>query len=1015
MIKRIKIISLLSFFIGILCVSLLFAQQPGSEEENAGNLKKSAGFVDNAYGILNKGELINCTGNYGTISDCILQNSIYNFTWPKSKGAETVKNVSHIPGHEEDATDDFSFIFATASVKNVFNTGTVIDGYIDYAEEDWRGVDGASGHYHCALEEQRDYLIAPEDGSPMMATSDLPESWPAGWMEDDDIWPGVWRPGPTGQYESLSENDKALVDTLGGWYDELYNVWRFWPGKFRIDNKTGKEVPGEFAGDRHVWCIMDDQENHFGPQVGIVVEMEGICYGRPYAEDYHFYDFTIRNISGSRLDSCWWGYYLDPSFGDVDEEEFYTYNSGIDSTNDQYNVFIQFDPDGQTVPDRWREIGVFGIGVLKTPHDIGVTDAHYNPDGNNYKDDWKLWYQIIGDKEGLSNLGVGVEKHFHGPDPHLDDFSLSWGEPGPYGLIVMSGPFSMEAGEKVKGTIVVCAASDQVELMSDKSELESGDFANNIQNAQNVYLNNFQGPSAPPAPKVYSVTGDRKVTLYWDDSPETAPDDFTGELDFEGYKIYRSVDDGATWGDPITNAFGQVVGYVPLKQFDIDNNISGIDPVDGNINLGSNTGLKHCYVDNYVHNGIRYTYSVVSYDRGDHSTSLPSMQSARGTKHYEKNIAQVTPRSDAIGYEIPFEIDKSQAKGKGTLTVDIVVPVENRAIYQISFVDSPATSFTVSSNGTELAEIPMNSDDDSDLINGIRFSLEGDILFGGVKSVTDEYGNNVLTVDYPDITSNWYVESAVLISGTEASIETKYTDYEIRFTSDSSWAAKGGPNPQLAQFKVPFSVWNVSVEPNVQTNCLITGTDQKYDLDDVIYISAKLYTANAVGDTISSEWKKDFAYKVDINATVGNGEGKLPIEGQKIKIATCRAFTPSDLITVTIDPPEINATKDEMSRLLDEVRVVPNPYVVNAQWETMPNTRSLRFMFLPGQCDISIYTVAGELVTKLHHNNGTGDEDWNMLTQTGQEIAFGLYIYVIETNDSSGGKHEKVGKFIVIK
>ncbi|MCD4691820.1 MAG: hypothetical protein K8R79_02805, partial [Calditrichales bacterium] len=86
MIKRINIISLFSFFIGIFCVSLLFAQQPGSEEENAGNLKKSAGFVDNAYGVLNKGELINCTGNYGTISDCILQNSIYNFTWPKSKG-----------------------------------------------------------------------------------------------------------------------------------------------------------------------------------------------------------------------------------------------------------------------------------------------------------------------------------------------------------------------------------------------------------------------------------------------------------------------------------------------------------------------------------------------------------------------------------------------------------------------------------------------------------------------------------------------------------------------------------------------------------------------------------------------------------------------------------------------------------------------------------------------------------------------------------------------------------------
>jgi hypothetical protein len=55
------------------------------------------------------------------------------------------------------------------------------------------------------------------------------------------------------------------------------------------------------------------------------------------------------------------------------------------------------------------------------------------------------------------------------------------------------------------------------------------------------------------------------------------------------------------------------------------------------------------------------------------------------------------------------------------------------------------------------------------------------------------------------------------------------------------------------------------------------------------------------------------------------------------------------------------------------------------------------------------------LVTKIHHNNGTGDESWNLLSQVGQEIAYGMYIYVIEANDSNGISHKKVGKFIVIK
>ncbi len=349
-------ISLIILIVLLLSVSL-YAQIQDTEQNPIEKLSKPAGRADDAYGILNKGELINCVGNYGTISDSYLQNVIYNFTWPKSKGAET----SHIGS--EDATDDFSFIFATASVKNYEGSGAVIDGYTNYDKEDWRGVDGAAGHYHCAIDQQRDYLLAP-DGTPMMATSDLPETWPAGFFEDTGEWPGIWHPGPTGKYISLSDEDKALVDSMAAWYDEKYDVWRFWPGHFRVDPKTGEEVPGEFAADRHIWCIMDDQDNLQAPQVGIVVTMEGMSYGRPYAEDFHFYDFTIRNISGQPLDSCWWGYYIDPKFGDVNQEEFYTYNSGI-NPKDNYNVFIQYDPDGQTAPNRWREIGVFGMAVYE--------------------------------------------------------------------------------------------------------------------------------------------------------------------------------------------------------------------------------------------------------------------------------------------------------------------------------------------------------------------------------------------------------------------------------------------------------------------------------------------------------------------------------------------------------------------------------------------------------------------------------------------------------------------------
>ncbi|MFQ5637625.1 MAG: hypothetical protein ACE5IR_06470 [bacterium] len=970
-------------------------------------LRNALGRGDDAYGVLNKGEIINVMGNYGTISDSYLQNVIYNFTWPKSQGAETSRAGS------EDATDDFSFVFATTSVKNVQGTGAVTDGYTHFDREDWRGVDGAAGHYHAAVDQQGDNLLAP-DGTPMLATSDLPESWPAGWMDDDDVWPGIWHPGPTGPFASLSPEEKAMVDSLAGWYDAKFDVWRFWPGKFRIDVKTGKQVPGEFAADRHVWCIMDDEDNLQAPEVGIVVEMEGMCYGRPFAEDFQFYDFTIRNTSSTRLDSCWWGYYIDPKFGDVNEEELYTYNSGINPKGKD-NVFINYDPDGQTATGRWREIGVFGMAVLRTPKDLGVTDAHFNPEGGaNPTSDWELWAQITGNpNDPFAPQPVG--NFFHGPDPHFDDFSLTRGHPQDYGYMVMSGPFTLEPGEKVKATIVVSAGADRFELLSDPSDLERGDFASNIEIAEDMFRVNFQGPSGPPAPTLFAVPGDEKVTLFWDDLPEKTADPFSGEFDFEGYKIYRSVDGGATWGEPITNAFGQTVGFVPIAQFDVKNNIQGIDPLNADNNLGSNTGIKHVFVDENVNNGVRYTYAITAYDRGNPARNLSSFEAARGTSEIERNVVNVTPRSDAIGFKDPLVDIDSQAKGNGVLAIEVVAPPEKTETYTVAFPDSPATVFDVIFNQTVLATYAINSEADDPLVNGIRFRLSGDVTSGDISGIADEFGRNVLGIVHPDTTSSWYVESASAIPGSQAPFEAKVANYEIRFTSDSTWAGKAGPDPQLAQIRVPFSVWNVSAEPPVQTNCLISTPDLKYDLGEALFIGSNPYTAQSAGDTISTNWRKDFAYRMIIRATGSNPQATLPMAGQSISLSTTRAFSTSDFFTVTINPPVISATRDELDVLLDGVRVVPNPYVVNAPWETEQNVRRLRFMFLPGQCDISIYTAVGELVAKLRHDDGTGDHDWNLLTQSGTEVAYGVYVWVIETLDSTGSQHRKMGKFMIIK
>ena len=80
-----------------------------------------------------------------------------------------------------------------------------------------------------------------------------------------------------------------------------------------IDPKSinyGNEVPGEFVSDRDIYCVFDDNDNPSPKgKVGLEVEQTAYTYGRPYAEDMLFWNFSVHNTSGKQLDSVYVGYY----------------------------------------------------------------------------------------------------------------------------------------------------------------------------------------------------------------------------------------------------------------------------------------------------------------------------------------------------------------------------------------------------------------------------------------------------------------------------------------------------------------------------------------------------------------------------------------------------------------------------------------------------------------------------------------------------------------------------------
>jgi hypothetical protein len=99
---------------------------------------------------------------------------------------------------------------------------------------------------------------------------------------------------------------------------------------------------------------------------------------------------------------------------------------------------------------------------------------------------------------------------------------------------------------------------------------------------------------------------------------------------------------------------------------------------------------------------------------------------------------------------------------------------------------------------------------------------------------------------------------------------------------------------------------------------------------------------------------------------------------------------------------------------LEDTRIVPNPFNLAAeQGIRWPDRQDkMGFLNIPGQCTIKIYTEAGELIKTLVHTDGSGDEYWNMTTESTQLVVSGIYFAVI-IDDITGDKI--IRKFTVIR
>ncbi len=558
-------------------------------------------------------------------------------------------------------------------------------------------------------------------------------------------------------------------------------------------------------------------------------------------------------------------------------------------------------------------------------------------------------------------------------------------------FIFGSGYFSLDIGETKKFSVALIMGKGKPDLIG------------NAQVADWIYKLNFKFTQPPDKPNVVAVPGNNKVTLIWDGISETSVDAVNG-LDFEGYKVYRSLVKGE-WGEEITNNQGIGVGYVPIAQYDYDNGFEGphsVPSAEGyHFDMGNNTGLYRSFVDSNLVNGLTYYYAVTAYDHGSITGNLAPLECSRSFG--EPNVVEVIPNGPVAGYDAATAI-VTHVEGLAGSTFEVslldYMSLDSSVAYEVIF--SPA------GNSIKIDAEKIDSNNDTTVI---WEALTMNALDKGWNQILPlgPYEVSILDLTLTKLDSLAWVDDT-------GAATTGPFDYSYAL---SVFGGTAYPRDMVIEFYDNYADTSIIFGPQ-PIRFKVTNVDDDVQLD-VLFEDNDGDNELSMGDKITpifySNGAPTPAWAVTVDTLFTS-----PPAGSKLKIFTSKKFCTLgsiDRYRIEFANPNVNNSKleDEM----DRISVVPNPYVAASSFEVAPpavfsmgrGERRVDFIHLPQLCTINIYTIAGDHVKEIEHSGSLfdGTESWNLLNTEDQDIAAGYYIYHVETPDG----YEHIGRLAVIK